>query len=100
MRKASKSDYGSGTKIEEMGTHTDIPIGISVCVPTIHHLTIQKVAATDATVLILGENGTGKELAALAIHQNSTRAGKPFVAVNCGAISEELRQSELFGHEK
>ena len=63
-------------------------------------ITIQKVAATDASVLVLGENGTGKELAAAAIHRNSQRRDKPFVVVNCGAIPEELKQSELFGHEK
>ncbi|MDM0016813.1 sigma-54 interaction domain-containing protein [Variovorax saccharolyticus] len=61
---------------------------------------IRKVAATDAPVLIGGESGSGKELAARAIHQCSPRAGGPFVAVNCGAISPSLIQSELFGHER
>ena len=61
---------------------------------------IRRVAATDAPVLIGGESGSGKELAARAIHQCSLRSAGPFVAVNCGAISPTLIQSELFGHER
>lgn len=61
---------------------------------------IRKVAATDAPVLIGGESGSGKELAARAIHQCSRRVGGPFVAVNCGAIAPSLIHSELFGHER
>lgn len=61
---------------------------------------LKRISPTNATVLILGETGTGKELVAQAIHQNSPRKNKPFVALNCAALSENILESELFGHVK
>ena len=70
--------------------------------PKMHHIykLIRQVAKTRTRVLISGESGTGKELIARAIHRESSRADKPFVAVNCGGIPENLMESELFGHKK
>lgn len=72
-------------------------IGSSPAMEAVYQLT-RKVAETNASVLLLGETGTGKELIASAIHRLSGRSGAPFVRVNCGALSESLLESELFGH--
>jgi transcriptional regulator with PAS, ATPase and Fis domain len=61
---------------------------------------IGQFAATDSTVCLYGESGTGKELIAHALHQSSPRAHAPFVAINCGAIPDELVENELFGHTR
>ncbi|MBW1895512.1 MAG: sigma-54-dependent Fis family transcriptional regulator [Deltaproteobacteria bacterium] len=74
-------------------------IGDSAPIQEVFEL-IEKVADTDSTVLITGQSGTGKELIAKAIHYNSYRKNNPMVVINCGAIPEELLESELFGHEK
>jgi Nif-specific regulatory protein len=74
-------------------------IGESASMRSVYQF-ISRVAPTNSTVLITGESGTGKELAARAIHQNSPRKDKPFIAVNCAALTETLLESELFGHEK
>ena len=74
-------------------------IGTSPALHAVFRL-VEKVAATNTNILIQGESGTGKELIARAIHHNSPRAERPFVAINCGAIPETLLESELFGHTK
>ena len=80
------------------GRFTEL-IGASDKIGAVHRA-IEKVAASDITVYIAGESGTGKELVARAIHRLSRRANGPFIKVNCGALTETLLESELFGHEK
>ncbi len=74
-------------------------VGKAPCMQKVYQR-IDRVSATDATILILGETGTGKELAARALHQSSERSKAPFIAINCGAIAESLAEAELFGAEK
>lgn len=84
--------------LDSMREHYQM-VGTSTEMMKIHEL-IRKASETNSKVLIQGENGTGKELVARAIHNNGKRAGQPFVAVNCAAIPETLIESELFGHKK
>ena len=74
-------------------------LGDSVAMNLVHSM-IERAAPTDANVLILGENGTGKELAARALHQQSSRRDKVFMSVDLGAVTESLFESEVFGHKK
>jgi transcriptional regulator with GAF, ATPase, and Fis domain len=83
---------------EELNIHHSM-IGESKAMHEVYGF-VSRVAGRDSTVLISGESGTGKELVARAVHMNSARADKPFVAINCAAITETLLESELFGHEK
>src|SRR6266513_106542 len=85
------------TKTAETGPPIPGLIGTGPAMEAVYRLT-RKVAQTNASVLLLGETGTGKEMIATAIHRLSMRASGPFVRVNCGALSESLLESELFGH--
>ena len=84
---------------EAAATRHTGPTGNSAAIRRVRRM-IEQVAAHETTVLVTGESGTGKEVVARAVHDQSARRDRPFVAVNCGAIPSELLESELFGHEK
>ncbi len=88
LRKELKNKYSLENMIGQSGVMQEV------------YKMVERVAPTDATVLIRGESGTGKELVAQAIHNLSPRTAEPFIAVNCGALPENLLESEIFGHEK
>jgi two-component system response regulator HydG len=97
QKRASEYNYLKG-RLEKI-TRFDNIIGQSAAMTAIFEM-ITEVAGTDASVLLAGETGTGKELIAKAIHAKSPRANLPFIAINCGAIPDTLLESELFGHQK
>ena len=86
-------------EIEEVPEQADVLVGRCPAMQEVYKA-IGRVASQDVTVLLLGESGTGKELVARAIYQHSRRSHKPFLAINCAAIPDNLLESELFGHEK
>ena len=92
------SSFGHLNNPETLGPPITGIIGTSAAMQEVYRIT-RRVARSNASVLLLGETGTGKELIANAIHQLSDRNGRPFVKVNCGALSESLLESEFFGHE-
>ena len=103
LRRSRMEAKGLKSRQQEISAVYDQPfhefIGSSVEMQKVFN-TIKKVASTDANVLILGENGTGKELVARALHRNSARSDEVFISVDLGSIAETLFESELFGHEK
>ncbi len=103
LRQSRNEVHDLKERQQEMNTILDQPfsdfIGVSPGMQKVFN-TIKKVAQTDANILILGENGTGKELVARALHRNSTRHNESFISVDLGALSETLFESELFGHVK
>lgn len=103
LKRSRKEASGLRSKQQEISAVYDQPfhefIGNSLEMQKVFN-TVTKVAATDANILILGENGTGKELVARALHRNSARKDEVFISVDLGSIAETLFESELFGHEK
>ncbi len=96
LDRANQGEQSEGVSAEEIEGGI---IGSSAAMQTVFKM-IGQVAASDVTVMVTGESGTGKELIARAIFQNSLRSQKPYIAVNCAAIPDNLIESELFGHEK
>ena len=94
---ATRSPQGGPTGTPKRPHEARMIIGKGPSMQSVFQL-VEKVAPTDSTILIHGESGTGKELIARAIHFRSTRAHGPFVSINCGALPENLLESELFGH--
>jgi DNA-binding NtrC family response regulator len=92
-----RAKLAAATPVELAGT-TQLTFGAPAMTPVVDALA--RVARTAATVLLQGESGTGKEVAARLLHETSPRAGRPFIALNCAVLTEELLESELFGHEK
>jgi sigma-54 specific flagellar transcriptional regulator A len=95
----TSSEVKTAGAVTPINAAVRLPTGTSSAIRDVVAL-IRQVAAFDSTALVLGESGTGKEVVARAIHDLSPRRGRPFVAVNCGAIPADLLESELFGHEK
>lgn len=97
-RELVKKVHASKRQVESTSVETSL-IGEHASMNAVKNL-VQKVAPTQSTVLVRGETGCGKELVARRVHEQSTRRDKPFVAINCGALPENLIESELFGHRK
>ncbi len=98
-RRDLRREYVALQRTSKAGRNAPALIGAHPSMQVVQRL-IGKVAPTNSTVLIRGETGCGKELVARAVHQQSVRRDKPFVAINCGALPENLIESELFGHRK
>src|SRR5690606_34690930 len=96
---ADSRSAGSYRPVINSDEHKEGIVGISAAMQQVFKV-IGQFAASDASVMVTGESGTGKELVARSIHRHSHRANKPFIAVNCAAIPDNLIESELFGHEK
>lgn len=94
-----RENYVLKRTVSNLRKRDQVMVGESACIRKLRRV-IERVAPTDSTVLLTGESGAGKEVFARAIHEGSLRAGKPFVPLNCAAISPELIESELFGHLK
>ena len=99
VREMERLQAENALLLERLGAGDAGIVGESPAIRKLLQL-IARVAPQETSVLVLGESGTGKELVARALHQQSARSAKPFVAINCAALTETLLESELFGHEK